>query len=214
MAEGKTRHIIASLKLQDHNITHAFLVGSRLWGTNTGSSDFDLLFIAETLSSEVPKSQHKNQYDITLLTKDEFTRRLKSGSLIETVCCLVDGDEESVWRTGGSLKRLVPDIAVLEAWVAARQGADCDKAKKFWLKGKKGDAFKILQHMIMAEYVVRALRGKAQDAGGRLNDVSLEVAELRAFVREGRDKSDRDWMDLEWAAVEALHTVRLQRKET
>ncbi|KAJ7722763.1 hypothetical protein B0H14DRAFT_2642054 [Mycena olivaceomarginata] len=40
------------------------------------------------------RSQHKGQYDATLLTESEFHERVEEGSLIETLCCLIPASEE------------------------------------------------------------------------------------------------------------------------
>lgn len=202
--------VLSSLKLQHEEITHIYVVGSRLWGTDSESSDFDLLVIARSLSHKVPRSQHKTQCDITLLTAADLTERAKQGSLIETVCCLLDGDERCVLRRGEPLKHLVRDISTVEEWVAERHLVDREKAKKFWLKEKREAAYKILQHMIMAEYLTRGLKTMATDAAGRLECIELTVQEIQEFVQRGRDANDRSWIGLGWDEVELLHTARLE----
>ncbi|KAF8061659.1 hypothetical protein FPV67DRAFT_1673277 [Lyophyllum atratum] len=201
---------ISSLSLPETLITHAYLVGSRLWGTNTESSDFDLLLIADSLSSGVPKSQHKNQYDVTLLTNEEFVARMQGGHLIETVCCLLGVAEQCVLREGESMRHLVQEVPVINEWIASRLLIDREKAKKFWAKGKRKDAFKVLQHMIVAKYVVQGLNGKVKSTGGQLRSISLTMDELHGFVQRGTDESDWTWLNLGWEEVEELHTIRLQ----
>ncbi|KAG6845202.1 hypothetical protein H0H87_012529 [Tephrocybe sp. NHM501043] len=202
---------LGSLGLESIHFDDVFLVGSRLWGTNTHSSDYDLLIVADdSILAEVPKSQHKKQYDITLLTRSEFVARLMAGSFIETVCCLMGEEESCVLRRAQLMRHLVPDVSVVENWVAARYGDDLEKAKKFWQKGKRKDAFKILQHMLMAESVIRGLRAKLIGTPGHLCSISLTMAELQAFVRQGSDESDWTWLGLEWDVVQALHNRRLR----
>jgi hypothetical protein len=201
--------VLKSLRIADEYTTSIHLVGSRLWGTHTESSDFDLLLIAEELPTSMSKSHHKGQYDITLLTKPEFSDRLRQGSFIETVCCLIEGEDGYIWRMGGSMKDLVPDIETLETWVAARKVVDCEKAKKFWSKGKREEAFKILQHMIMTSRVTRELRRMAELVG-HLNRVVLRVQDLQTMVKEGRDDNDKEWLSLSWSEVETAHRARIK----
>ncbi|KAF5386989.1 hypothetical protein D9615_001963 [Tricholomella constricta] len=212
MSGLKVSQILHSLRPQDAHVSHIYLVGSRLWGTHTEGSDFDLLLVAERLGLETLRSQHKGQYDITLLTKEEFAARVQGGSLIETVCCLLSGDEACVLQEGESMKRLVQDIHVLDAWVTSRHPVDHEKAKKFWLKGKRKDGFKVLQHMITADSVLRGLRKKVQE-GRELSSITLTVAELHDFVQGGRDESDWNWLGLEWGEVKEAHAVRLKGAE-
>ncbi|KAF9466231.1 hypothetical protein BDZ94DRAFT_1251453, partial [Collybia nuda] len=184
MSEHISR-IIRSLSLVDEKVIGIYLVGSRLWGTHSKLSDFDILVIIEDLltPSHILKSRHKNQYDVTLLTKSVFIERIKQGSFIEILCCLIEGDE-AVWRTGEPVKQLIPDIGILDAWVVERNHIDYEKAKKFWIKNKKEEAFKILQHIITATIVIKGIKQKAEIAG-HLRHVALNLHELQTLVREG-----------------------------
>jgi len=105
------------------------------------------------------------------------------------------------------LRHLV-DIHALRKWVFERHHTDREKAKKFWLKGKREEAYKILQHMITAESVMFKLRARASKAGG-INNISLTLLDLQDLVQKGMNESDRGWMQLEWPEVEIMHTIRL-----
>ena len=107
------------------------------------------------------------------------------------------------------MKHLVQGIPVLKKWVATRHLADREKAKKFWGKGKREEAYKILQHMIMAECILHALEEKMKEAGGSLHRVTLSMAELQDITRGGRDENDRKWIGLLWSEVETCHNTRL-----
>lgn len=206
-------HILASFKLQNFSVNRVYLVGSRLWGTNTESSDFDLLIVADSLPAEVLRSQHNNRYDMTLITQEEFVARVRGGSLIETVCCLLGDEEECVLQGGEPMKHLVQDIPVIDAWIASRHLVDREKAKKFWGKGKQKEASKILQHMIMAESVVRGLNGLGGGTRKQLSSITLTMTDLHGFVESGRDESDWTWYGLDWEEVEKFHTIGLKGTE-
>lgn len=211
MSTTNLSQILQFLRLHSAAVLNVYLVGSRLWGTHTYASDFDLLIVADHLPPKALKSQHKNQFDITLLTKADFAERVREGSLIETVCCLMNSNEDCVWREGQSMRHMVKGIGPLEAWIVARHAIDREKAKKFWSKGVQGKAYKILQHMITAESVLRVLKDKEN---GTLEGLSLSMEELHGAVQSGQNDSDKDWMSQTWAAVEIAHTKRLQEEST
>lgn len=195
------------MKLVDENITHVYIVGSRLWGTHSHSSDFDLLVVADRLPNGTPKSQHRNQYDITLLAENEFIGHVQQGSLIESVCCLMDDKEACVLRRAQACSHLV-DVTAMETWVSKRHAVDREKAKKFWLKGKPEEAYKILQHMITAEATIAGLRVKGKHTS-ESHKFTLEMSDLQELVQKGKNEDDRAWMEFEWPEVEALHSIRL-----
>jgi len=111
------------------------------------------------------------------------------------------------------MKHLVRDIPVIDAWITSRHLVDRGKAKKFWGKGKRKEAFKILQHMIMADSVVRGLNGMVGGTREQLSSISLTMPDLHGFVEGGRDESDWTWIGLDWEEVEKLHTIRLKGSE-
>lgn len=207
---SKNLHLLFRLlKLAPEAITNVYLVGSRLWGTNKHSSDFDLLVITESPSEGMPSSQHKDHYDVTVLTTMAFSQRVSEGSIIETVCCMIDPREECVWQAKEPMRHLVKDVHTVEGWVAARHLKDQAKAQKFWEKETQESGFKILQHMIMAECLVQTLKEKEAKTVGGLPKVILTLEELQEAVRRGRRSEDWEWLGLPWKDVEKAHSARL-----
>ncbi|KAJ7161480.1 hypothetical protein C8R43DRAFT_992991 [Mycena crocata] len=197
-----------------------YLVGSRLWGTHTLKSDFDLLIVvADPPSSSIQfqKSQHKGQYDATLLSETEFGERVKEGSLIEILCCLFPDSEECVFVDDGnrSLRRRLIEkdhLHTMRGWAEERGQKDRDKAMKFWAKGgeMRERGWKILQHMIAAECILGGLQKIVDEEGIALRDVKLSQEFLQQLVGTGRGDGDRAWLELDWVDVQEENRKRVE----
>ncbi|KAF7324583.1 hypothetical protein MKEN_00499600 [Mycena kentingensis (nom. inval.)] len=213
---SKTGRILQSLRLpSDCSITTAYLVGSRLWGTVTPTSDYDLLIVVSdpptTVRSkaELLKSQHSGNYDVTLLYESEFREKVEEGSLIETICCLLDSDDGSIVyapepNPHSARRQLIyaTHLATLRSWADARALRDLEKAAKFWGKGGSArvNGWKILHHSLAAEAI---LRGLAEDIAscGSLRDVRLTTERIQGMVAAGRRDEEQGWLGLDWEAV-------------
>ncbi|KAJ7264993.1 hypothetical protein B0H12DRAFT_1263556 [Mycena haematopus] len=181
-----------------------YLVGSRLWGTHSAKSDFDLLIVvADPISACPPfsKSQHKGRCDATLLTETEFRERVEGGSLIETLCCLIPGSEECVLvhdeahpRRGLIAKN---HLQTMRIWIEERGQKDREKAMKFWNKGgeMREKGWKILQHTIAAECILHGLQRVVDEEKIEPRDVHLTQETLQRLVASGRNDDDRaSWL--------------------
>ncbi|KAJ7137807.1 hypothetical protein C8R44DRAFT_766253 [Mycena epipterygia] len=194
-----------------------YLVGSRLWGTHSKTSDFDLLIVvADPLSSteQFQKSQHKGQYDATLLSETSFREQVKAGSLIETISCLIPNSDECVLINDDTQRRGLNEGAHLQTmriWAEERGRKDREKAMKFWAKGgeMREKGWKFLQHTIAAECVLQGLEKIVEEDGISLRDVHLTQATLQELVAIGRQDSDRAWLGLDWDEVQELHRQRI-----
>ncbi|KAJ7722768.1 hypothetical protein B0H14DRAFT_3520211 [Mycena olivaceomarginata] len=81
MTQSNISSLLKTLQIPT-KIHAVHLVGSRLWGTHSPKSDFDLLIVVADPSANSLKfqtSQHKGQYDATLLTESEFCARGRGG---------------------------------------------------------------------------------------------------------------------------------------
>ncbi|KAJ7766761.1 hypothetical protein B0H16DRAFT_1686984 [Mycena metata] len=162
MAQLNIHSILKTLQIPT-KVHSLYLVGSRLWGTHSAKSDFNLLVVITDPSSSAPpsfqKSQHKGQYDATVLTEAEFRAQVEAGSLIESLCCLLEPSEECVLMHEESHQRrgLVGNLQTMRDWADERAQKDREKAKKFWAKGgaMREKGWKILQHTIGAETSLR-----------------------------------------------------------
>ncbi|KAJ7286353.1 hypothetical protein C8J57DRAFT_662263 [Mycena rebaudengoi] len=219
-------HIPSLLKtLQIPSQVHTvYLIGSRLWGTHSPTSDFDLLVViadpvSSTSAARWQKSQHKDQCDVTLLSESEFRQQVKEGSIIEALCCLIPDSEECVLMNDGAPRRreLISkdQLGSLRAWVDERQRKDREKAMKFWAKGgadMRQRALKILRHSISAECILLGLKIMVEEENIGLKDVILTQENLRRMVAMGIPKEgDTEWLDLDsWDALEAVYRERMQ----
>jgi hypothetical protein len=222
MAQPNISSLLKALQIPT-KVHSVYLIGSRLWGTHSAKSDYDLLIVvADPASSTSPfqKSQHKGQYDATLLTETEFREQVNRGSLIETLCCLIPDSEECVFMNDAPNQRCgligKDHLQSIRIWVDERTKKDRDKASKFWAKGgeMREKGWKILQHTIAAESIFQGLKRIIDEDKIDLRDVSLTQETLRQFVATGRQEQDRAWLGLSWDDVLAAYEQRIDSVRT
>ncbi|CAF1077224.1 unnamed protein product [Adineta ricciae] len=188
-------HLFKSLHLSNPQSYNIYLVGSRLWGTNTDASDWDLLIVGDVSSTQLT-SLHKAQYDIKVLDRQEFMQHINDGSIIETLCALMR--KEDMLQYAFDIGQPTIDPATMKTWMETRRAKDLDKAEKFWLKGNRQAAWKILRHILHAkvlyDYLVIALREKR---------VPLTIDDIQTIVRPASLLCDKSWMQLDWSDVRA-----------
>ena len=186
-------HLFKSLQLSRPELYNVYLVGSRLWGTNTATSDWDLLIVGDLPSSHLT-SVHKSQYDIKLLDREEFAARVKQGSIMEVVCALLRKGDTLQYAFGTGDLPMDPDT--IKTWLEERQAKDLEKAEKFWLKGNRQAGWKILRHILHANvlynHLVVFLREKR---------VTLTIDEVQTIVRPATFLCDKGWLQMEWSNV-------------
>lgn len=204
MAHTNLIHLFKSLHLSSPEKYNVYLVGSRLWGTNTDTSDWDLLVVGDVSSAQLT-SLHKSQYDISLLDRQEFAERVKEGSIIEVICALMC--REDMIQCAFDTSNLQVDSEAVRMWLETRQGKDLQKAEKFWLKGNRQSAWKILRHILHGQalynHLAVALREK---------QINLTVNDVQTIVRSATLLCDKAWMQLDWtdahtAVIDALSNL-------
>ncbi|KAJ7074050.1 hypothetical protein C8F01DRAFT_1099055 [Mycena amicta] len=213
--------VLRSLQIPATSSIHSvYLIGSRLWGTETPKSDFDLLVVLhDSSSSSTPfqKSQHKGNYDVTLLTESEFQRQIESGSIIETICCLLaesESSESNILHDSAPgqvsrARRALVSMQAMRTWVDDRALRDLEKAEKFWRKGgsTRENGWKILHHSIAAESI---FGGLLELGGPDVQELRLTKAKIHEWVARGRESSDGEWLGLEWVDVLAAYRGRME----
>lgn len=75
--------------ITDKNVLNVYLMGSRLWGTATENSDYDLIVVVRDLDSfeglKSAKSTHGNLVDTTIITTKLYQERINNHDFLETV---------------------------------------------------------------------------------------------------------------------------------
>lgn len=183
-------HLFKSLHLSNPQNYNIYLIGSRLWGTNSATSDWDLLVVGDVPPGH-HTSLHKSQYDITLLSRQEFIEQVNQGSLLEVVCALMRKDD--MVQRAFDVGNLQINVDSLKTWLAERQEKDLAKAEKFWLKGNQQSGWKILRHILhgraLYNHLIVALRGKR---------VTFSIDDIQTIVQPATLLCDKNWMQLDW----------------
>ncbi|KAJ7311582.1 hypothetical protein DFH08DRAFT_898094 [Mycena albidolilacea] len=210
MTQPNIPSLLKTLKIPT-KVHTVHLVGSRLWGTHSPKSDFDLLIV------------HKGQYDATLLTESEFRARVEGGSLIETLCCLIPASEEGCVLVHDDDDEMQQrgligkgHLQKMRIWADERGQKDLEKATKFWAKGgeTREKGWKILRHIIAAECILRGLQRIVDDDKIDLREVKLKQETLQRLVANGREDDDAAWLALSWEDVQVVHRERLEAIRT
>jgi hypothetical protein len=183
-------HLLKSLQLPSLEKCNIYLVGSRLWGTNSDTSDWDLLIVSD-LSSGQLKSLHKCQYDITLLDRQEFAARVNQGSIVEVACALLR--KEDMLSYAFDTTDLQVNLDAMKMWLEDRQVKDFDKAKKFWLKGNQQSGWKILRHVLNSKALYNHLATVLSSTR-----VTLTIHDVQTVARSTALLHDKNWIQLDW----------------
>ncbi|UJR16628.1 hypothetical protein I4U23_003528 [Adineta vaga] len=186
-------HLFKSLHLQKPENYNIYLVGSRLWGTNSNTSDWDLLIVGDIPSTQLT-SLHKAQYDVKLLDRQEFIQRANNGSIVEVLCALLR--KEDMLQHAFNTDTLRIDQDTMRIWLEERRYKDFEKAEKFWHKGNRQAGWKILRHILHAkalyDYLIFAIRE---------NRVPIAIEDLQTIIRPATLLCDKGWMQLDWSNV-------------
>lgn len=189
------QHVFKSLHISNHEKYNIYLLGSRLWGTNTHDSDWDLLIIGD-IPSKLPSTMHKSQYDIKLLDRETFQQRIEEGSLIEVICALLR--QEDMLQYAFGLGKISIRTEAIQNWLNSRELRDFEKAAKFWQKGNRQAGWKILRHLLQARSIFNYLAVILRE-----QPVTLTIHDIQRVVRPATALCDKTWMQFEWIDVHA-----------
>ena len=110
--------LFKSLRLSNPTNYNVYLDGSRLWGTDSTGSDWDLLVVGDLPPGQL-NSLHKSQYDVKLLDRHELKARVEEGSIIEAVCALMR--KEDMLQVAFELGDVVVNPDAMKTYLGARQ---------------------------------------------------------------------------------------------
>jgi hypothetical protein len=133
--------IVTKLGLRAEDVVAIYLVGSRLWGTSTVVSDFDIIVVVEGSVSR--QSLSRGKYDATILGTVEFSLALQvEGDMLLGLCNTLP--PENIIKERWHPPPLNKKAAV--QWLSERLSKDIEKAAKYRAKGKNAEADKIDSH--------------------------------------------------------------------
>lgn len=186
--------ILKSLNLCSSDKYNIYLVGSRLWGTNTKTSDWDLVIVSEKPSKSLT-SIHKSQFDVKLIDRQEFIEKIHEGSMIEVICYLMN--KEDLIQNDFHINSIEIDLDKINLWLNQRQIKDLDKAHKFWLKGNQKSAWKILRHILHSQSIYNYLRDNLHQN----QQINLTINDIQNIVQPATLLWQQDWIDLDWTQI-------------
>lgn len=141
------------LKPSSDSVSAAYLVGSRLWGTEKfcNCSDYDLVIIVPGSRERSAVSQAgEKRRDIVILGEVEFLERLQQHEMLSLVCRCLTKDHPNTLLLSNNFK--IPncpiDKAILLDSMNYRLKEDWFKSNKFFAKGKFFEGTKIMCHSL------------------------------------------------------------------
>ncbi|KAJ3222607.1 hypothetical protein HDU81_009793 [Chytriomyces hyalinus] len=191
----------SSGRIKRANVAFAFMFGSRLWGTHTDDSDYDV-FVVLWQSVKV-QSSHVRNCDYTIRTVEEFAQEVAQGGFLPTLSLFLP--DSHVWvserfsKQRSELKRAVR-VGGFRGTVNERCARDLAKADKFASKGQWRAALKVVCHGVrMSTLATRIEAVAAVDRGsGTVDDLTCLVSqELWANAKSA-------YTDAEWQQVRVL----------
>ena len=69
--------IFRALRLREVDVLNVYIVGSHMWGSCTGKSDWDFVIVAKQLDSNKPINAHKGFIEAFILSKEQFIHFLR-----------------------------------------------------------------------------------------------------------------------------------------
>lgn len=87
---------LGKLQLKSSDTRNVYVIGSRLWGTATEKSDWDLIIVSSSPTISGKNSMHNSDIDATVYSVLEFEQKLKEHSFLEVICLFLP--KQYVWR--------------------------------------------------------------------------------------------------------------------
>jgi len=185
-------NLFESIRLCRSSKYNIYLIGSRLWGTNTKTSDWDLLIVSQLTMKEQLSNVHKCQYDVKLMDQQQFIEQVKEGSIIEVICYLLNKQE--MIEHSFDFQSIEINLDKVNSWLNQRQNKDLEKAKKFWIKSNRKSAWKILRHILHS----RAIYNYLQQQNIHDQHFNLTIEQIQTILQPATLLCQQDWISLEW----------------
>jgi predicted nucleotidyltransferase len=153
--------VYTKLKLTEKDVTHVYLVGSRLWGTANSKSDYDFIIVHSKWPKEY-QSIHNSEIDATVLHSDEFQRRLEEHEFYETITQHIP--KEYVWKEAKT-KKVKFDAQALCKSVIEETNRDWTMAQKYFEKSNSARGKKTIVHALRLLLISIQLVEKNKNGG-------------------------------------------------
>jgi hypothetical protein len=137
-------------RLRDADALNIYLVGSRLWGTATDASDFDLVVVATdraftAMGADVLHG-HSGTLDVLLLSHAAFVRRIREHDVGTLICCYLPATH--VWRERAGVRPTLSRPALVGATLSSSDKSWRRARKDAEGRGELGRAAKVLCHAL------------------------------------------------------------------
>ncbi|KAI8825356.1 hypothetical protein BJ741DRAFT_632718 [Chytriomyces cf. hyalinus JEL632] len=185
-------------RIERANVAFAFLFGSRVWGTHTDKSDYDV-FVVLWKCAKV-RSSHVQNCDYTIRTVEEFWQEVEQGDFLPTLSLFLP--DSHVWvserfsKQRSELKRAVR-VGVFRDTVKERCARDWEKADKFASKGQWRAALKVVCHGVRMNTLAARIEVVAvvNRGGGALDDLSCVVSQ-QLWADAKSEYTDQEWRQM------------------
>ncbi|KAJ3250004.1 hypothetical protein HDU77_007163 [Chytriomyces hyalinus] len=185
-------------RIERANVAFAFMFGSRVWGTHTEGSDYDVFVVLWKCAKE--RSSHVRNCDYTIRTVEEFRQEVAQGEFLPTLSLFLPNSH--VWvserfsKLRSELKREVR-VGVFRDTVKERCARDWKKADKFASKGQWRAALKIVCHGVRMNTLAARIEAVAEvDRGsGVLDDLSCVVSQ-QLWADAKSAYTDQEWQQV------------------
>jgi hypothetical protein len=120
--------ILDDFKLEDSNVLNVYPYGSRIYRTNTPTSDYDFVVVCKTVVTESDRLDSKdNPISITIYSQESFQNKVNENkiSLLECVFC----PEEKILKQSAK-PNFKLDKAKLRVSISEKCSKDWNQAKK------------------------------------------------------------------------------------
>jgi predicted nucleotidyltransferase len=197
--------VCSTLDIPVSDVLHAFVLGSRLWGTSNEDSDYDTYIVIKNTSAWASRlssqksfaSIHSANIDAIVMLESNYTDRIRESGVFDLVTIWLPVD--FVLKTVGLLQ-WKPDLQALFASCDKVLKRDLLMAQKHAENGKYDKAKKVITHttrmIMMATQIVQ--HGKVQD-WKCANDLfellrySYHLNSWEAFVEEVLPTQQQEW---------------------
>ena len=174
--DGDLQLVFSKLSIADANVLNVYLIGSRMWGTASNSSDHDLYIVIK--GNESARNSHFKipgfEIDAVVVGMAYFQSRLDSGKLKELSCLWAPQSckllERHAFRVAGNQ---VDRAALLKSLHEGHE-KDWRRARKLVESGRVSEGKKVLLHdlraHLLAVQIVREGKIVDYEAGHEVHD--------------------------------------------